>query len=101
MADLKVLIFDNGEMLVGEVVPQDSAAAIILQNVLVLLRGPNHFILTGYAPMVTETAFEFSVTKLRHPPMSPNVDVINEWNKQFGAGIQIATTAKPRSLLEH
>jgi hypothetical protein len=102
MSDLRVLVFDSGEMLVGEVIPQDSAAVIVLQNTLILLRGPNHFILTEYAPMVTETVLEFSVLKLRHPPLTPNVDILNEWNKRFGSGIQIATTAaKPRSILEH
>lgn len=95
MSNVKVFRFMNGEELIGQVVAE-SADKFSLKDVasIQLMPGGGGKVNLGlmpFAPYAEESTFEFE-TKHITTRFTPNTDLLNNYNRVYGAGLVVART---------
>ena len=95
MSNVKVFRFMNGEELIGQLV-SESEVKFTLKDVASIQLMPGaagkvNLGLMPFAPYAEESAFEFE-TKHVSTKFTPNTDLLNNYNRVYGAGLVVART---------
>lgn len=97
MANVKIVRLMNGEELMGELT-NDNATYFKLKNVAFVQVMPSQsgnftIGLLPFAPYAEETEFSFD-TNHRTTMFSPNVELLNNYNRIYGSGLVVAKSMK-------
>lgn len=97
MANIKIIRMMNGEELIGDLTA-DNATYFKLKDVAIVQIVPtssgNMTIgLIPFAPYAEEKEFSFDTTH-RTTMFTPNVELLNNYNRIYGAGLVVAKSMK-------
>lgn len=95
MANIKIIRMMNGEELIGELVA-DNATYFKLKEVAIVQMMPSQngnftIGLIPFAPYAAEKEFSFD-TNHRTTMFTPNVELLNNYNRVYGSGLVVAKT---------
>lgn len=97
MANIKIIRMMNGEELIGDLVA-DNATYFKLKEIAIVQMMTNQsgnmtIGLIPFAPYAEEKEFSFDTTH-RTTMFTPNTELLNNYNRIYGAGLVVAKTMK-------
>lgn len=94
MSDVKLIRLISGDEIIGKLSVNEESETMAIQDPAYVHTAPGQGQLqVGLVPMIPfaeEDTVEINPTMVVTMPLTPNTDLLNYYNKMFGAGIQIA-----------